>query len=151
MRFQEKIHEGKVSRFAVLYGGHSFRSAVAEAGKLGVRDVFYFRQRDHPGEGVDLLYYDYEQFDFGLLDRWLNPSWKREHGSTPPPNASEERARLGHEVRDRLFDRRTRYELALPYRVGPLCFLQEPKRGLEPIFWQAEPDFLMEMVRSVAG
>ena len=129
MRFEEKIAEGSVAKFAVMFGERHFQSAALAAGVFGVRDVFLFSDPERDKYRVSLQYLNYESFDFRDLDRSMNPPWTRGWNLNKWPAEqvarldAERRAKL-EEVEEKLFAPEISAALELPYRLGPLSFLQ---------------------------
>jgi hypothetical protein len=130
MRFEEKIADGRVAKFAVIFGRRYFRSAVMAGWKLGVRDVFFFSDPRRDEYRVTLRYLDYESLDFGLFDRLRDaPPWNRGWNLNKWPaeevvRLEAERRKIIEELERKLFDPQLCVELPLPYRLGPLGFLQ---------------------------
>jgi hypothetical protein len=129
MRFEEKIAAGRVAKFAVIFGRRRFCWAALESLRLGARDVFLFSDPQLDRYCVSLRYFDYESFDFEELQRSIKPPVSAGWDLTKWP--AEKVARLDEERRNaleqldqKLSDRQLSVKLELPYRLGPLRFLQ---------------------------
>jgi len=129
MRFEEKIADGRVAKFAVIFGRRNFRWAALESSRLGARDIFLFSDPQHDRYCVTLRYLDYGSFDFEELEACMKPPLSGGWDLTKWPAEkvaaldAERRAKL-EEMDEKLFDEQLSVKLELPYRLGPLRFLQ---------------------------